>query len=240
MNKVKTLIITSCSGEKKINIDNPVLAKELDDIELRVKKEEELSKYKLKAYQMFISNQNIVLLEAINNIKNIDIAYLSSAYGLINKDDFVVPYEINFSAMSVNEIDKRSKFLRINEEAYYKCKKYDLVFFLLNSDYIRFLSLPINLPKEIKQIFIISNKDDKLISNIENVYYLSFSIDEIYKFNMHISDFRANIIKLICNEYYKDNEIFLKVYKNPFYIRQIISNNIKNNRFEQLNLFDKS
>lgn len=238
MDEIKVLIITSCSGEKKISIDNPALAKDIDNIELRIKKEEELDKYKLKAHEMFISNQNIMLSEAINNVKNIEISYLSSAYGIIDKDDFVIPYEINFSVISLNEIDKRSEFLRINEEVYYKCKKYDLVFFLLNSEYIRFLNLPLNLSEKTKQIFIVSNKDDKFLSNVENIYYLSFSMDEIYKLNMHISDFRGNIIKFICKEYNKDNQVFSKIYNNPFYIREIINNNLKKDNFKQLNLFD--
>ncbi|GIW22595.1 MAG: hypothetical protein KatS3mg068_1602 [Candidatus Sericytochromatia bacterium] len=238
MNEIKILIITSCSGEKKINVDNPAIAKEIDNIELRIKKEEELKEYKLTAKEMFISNQNIILNLAISNIKNIDICYLSSAYGLINQDELVIPYDINFSAMSLNDIDNRSKFLKINEESYYKCKNYDLIFFLLNIEYIRFLNLPINLPESKKQIFIISSKDEKFLSNIENIYYLAFSIDEIYKFNMHLNDFRAKIIKIICKEYKNDNKVFLKIYNNPLYIRDIISNYLYKDKFEQLNFFD--
>ncbi len=240
---VKVLVITSCHGEKKYVPDNIAISKDLDDLGSRSIKEEELKNYKVKAKEMFISNQNKMIAEALNYYDTskalIDVSFVSSGYGYINSDDYVIPYDLNFSAMSMIELDKRSSFLKIHEELYYSAKNYDLVFFMLNNEYLRVIKLPIELPKNVKQIFFISNSDEKFLSLEEDIFLVKTGNEEAAKFNITPSELKSHIFKLICQAS-KNENVFAEIYNDQSYINSIIKKELSTNnvKIDQLNMFD--
>lgn len=243
-NPLKVLVISSCSGEKRFNPENLATAKDLDRIESRIKKEDELSSYKIPAKQMFISTQNILINEGFNLIRNnpnqVDLAFISSGYGYIKEKDLVVPYDINFSAMSMSDLDDRATFLRIHEEAYYDMKKYDLIFVLLGYEYLRSIKLPLEIPYTTKQIFFISPSDEKVLpENARDIYIFQTGNDEASKYGVKPSDFKGYAFKLICAQS-SEEDVFRKIYEDPFYIDQILnkSKQEEDKKVEQLNLFD--
>lgn len=243
-NPLKVLVISSCSGEKRFMPDNLATARDLDKIESRIKKEEELSSYRTTAKQMFISSQNIRINEAFNLLKNnpnqVDLAFISSAYGYIKENDSVVPYDINFSAMPMSDLDDRSTFLRIHEETYYDAKKYDLIFFLLGYEYLRSLKLPLEIPYTTKQIFFISPSDEKVLpENLRDIYIFQTGNDEAAKYGVKPSEFKGYAFKLICSQSPKE-DVFRKIYEDPFYIDKILTESKleEEKKAEQLNLFD--
>lgn len=242
-NPINVLIISSCNGEKKYNPENRALSKDLDNITLRNKKEEELKSYKIPAQEMFISLQNKTILESFNLLNkehvNIQLSYLSSGYGLINDNDEVIPYDVNLSALSMFDLDKRSDFLRINEEVYYKARNYDLIVFILGYEYLRMLKLPLKLESNIKQIFFISPSDEKVLPDNNDLYLVKTGNDEAGKYNIKPSELKGFIFNCICLEDKREN-VFKKIYENPSYIDFIMKNHIKKYTPppDQLNLFD--
>ena len=243
---VKLLVITSCAGEKKYNPPNSAVARDLDDLRLRQNKEKELEAYRIKAKEMFISSQNQMIYEGLSYLTGksqieADIAFVSSGYGFLKEDDYVVPYDINFSAMSKIALDKRSTFLKIHEEIYYASKNYDLVFFLLANEYIKVLKLPIILPENIKQIFFISHSDEKLLPLSENVFIIPTGNEEASKFEVTPAELKGYIFRLVCQFCKSDSEnTFEKIYNEPSFIKEIIRPQLKNSggKAEQLGLFD--
>lgn len=243
--KLKILVISSCSGEKRFTPSNLAITRDLDNLELRAKKEKELSVYKVPANQMFISHQNLLILEAINNSKRnpnikIDLAFISSGYGYIKATDPVIPYDINFSAMSMNDLDERSELLKIHEEAFYAIKKYDLVFFLLGYEYLRSLKLPLDLDNNIKQIFLISHSDEKILpENQEHLFVLKTGNDEAAKFKIKPSELKGYIFKILCQAS-ENSDIFEEIYKNTNYLTTFLSNYSTEveQKFDQMTLFD--
>lgn len=239
---VKILVLNSCTGERKYSPENLAFAKDLDDISLRIKKEDELKDYKIPAGEMFISIQNKLILESVNSLNKdkiqLDLCYISSGYGLLNFDDLIIPYDINLSALSMNDLDKRSDFLRIHEEVYYKAKNYDLVFFMLGYEALRFLKLPLDLGEKTKQIFFISPSDEKVLPDNYKIEIVKTGNDEAAKFNITPSELKGFIFKTICIENQKEN-IFNHILTKDHYIDQIMKKYIKDEGKEpdQLQLF---
>lgn len=237
------LIISSCTGEKKYYPDNKALATDLDNIFLRQKKEEELKEYKVKACEMFISLQNKIIIESLNHLNdkhlNAELCYISSGYGLISKDEEVIPYDVNLSAMSMFDLDKRSDFLKVHEELYYKAKNFDLIIYLLGYEYLRMLKLPIDLDSNIKQIFFISPSDEKVLPDNNDFYLVKTGNEEASKYNITPSELKAFIFKSICLED-KNENVFQLIYNSPDYIDKIMKKYIKEPIHEpdQLSLFD--
>jgi len=243
----KILIISSCAGEKRYSPANKATAIDLEDFHFRQIKEKELEKYKLPAKEMFISSHNIKILEGIallQNINNfkIDLSFISSGYGFIDSEDFVIPYEVNLSVMTKTELDKRADLFKIHEEAYYKAKNYDLVFFLLGYDYLRMLKLPLNLSDNVKQIFFTSSHNEKLIPKNENIFVFVMGNEEYSNIKIQSNELKGFMFKLLCNNAIQNNQIFFEIYKNPNLINDILKTEIqklnKDDDFEQLKLFD--
>ncbi|MFN8576682.1 MAG: hypothetical protein U0354_07480 [Candidatus Sericytochromatia bacterium] len=241
-NSINVLVISSCNGEKKYYPDNKALARDLDDIFLRQKKEDELKSYKTEAHEMFISLQNKTIIESINLLNkdnvNIDLCFISSGYGLLNFNDEVIPYDINLSAFSMYDLDKRSSFLRIHEEVYYKSKNYNLIIFLLGYEYLRMLKLPIKLEPNIKQIFFISPSDEKVLPDEKDFFIVKTGNEEASRYNITPSELKGFIFKSICLENKREN-VFKKIHDNPEYINKIMKKYIKKAVAppDQLNLF---
>lgn len=246
MDKMKILVVSSCSGEKKYSIDNPAIARELDSFELRMQKEEEFENFRIKAKEMFISSQNKYIEEGIKILKennvNVDYSFISSGYGYLNAEDYVIPYDVNFSAMSAYDIEKRGDFLRINQETAFSAKNYDLVFFLLGHEYLRALNLPFkDIKEETKQIFFVTKSDEKVIHDISGIIRMEVGNEEVKILNVKSSELKGYIFKLIANESSKI-DVMEKIYHQPSYIDEIINKNkdLRTNEKTQLSLFDLS
>lgn len=243
---VKVLVLTSCAGEKKYNPPNSALVKDLDNLTLRKKKEEELENYITKAGEMFISSQNRMIMEGLSNLPvsekvQIDVAYISSGYGFVNADDDIMPYDVNFSAMTMNELDERAGMLKIHEETYYTARNYDIVLFILGYEYLRVLKLPLPLPDKTKQIFFISPSDEKVLPVGSNIWVILTGVEEAAKFEIKPSELKGYFFKQLCLLAKNDQHLFEKIYENPEYIGQLIkqhSDFLNNKASEQLKLFD--
>jgi len=244
---LKILIISSCAGEKKYSPANKALSADLDDFHLRQIKEKELETYKIPAKEMFLSSHNLKILEGIKLIKDIpnikiDLSFVSSGYGFINSDDFVIPYEINLPIMTKTELDKRADFLKIHEEAYYKARNYDLVFFSMGYEYLRTLKLPLQFSDDVKQIFFTSPNNEKFIPKDKNTFVFVLGNEELSTLKIQANELRGFIFKLLCKSIFEDNNIIFEIYKNPNSINEILKTEVqklnKDDDFEQLSLFD--
>jgi hypothetical protein len=243
---IKILLLTSCAGEKRYNPPNSVVVKDLDDLERRQKKEKELENYKIKAREMFISSQNMMILEGLSYLPaaantEIDIAYISSGYGFVNASDDIIPYNVNFSAMTMSELDSRSQILKIHEETYYTARNYDVVLYLLGYEYLRALKLPLPLAAETRQIFFISPSDEKVLPPESDIHVILTGVEEAAKFEVLPSELKGYFFKQLCLAAKNDPKLFARIYKNPKYAEKVIkehARSISNNASEQLGLFD--
>lgn len=107
---LKTLVITSCTGEKKFKPANQLIMNDFIDPLRLAMREEALNKYKMPAGQMYTGMQHLRLIEGIERLRNIyghdfvDLCIVSAGYGLLPEDKEIVPYEVSFTTMRARQI----------------------------------------------------------------------------------------------------------------------------------------
>ena len=105
MEKLKTLVITSCTGEKKYHPDNQLTQDDFIDIEKLNCREKDLEQYKTPAGEIYTGMQHLRLMEGINVLREkygadiIDLYIVSAGYGLISEHREVIPYEVTFNPL---------------------------------------------------------------------------------------------------------------------------------------------
>ena len=134
---LRTLVITSCTGEKYIKSEHQLIQEDFKYPCRLQNREKELCHFLKPAVEMYTGWQHRCLMEGIyglrDNFKNevFDVGIVSAGYGLISEEKLIAPYEVTFSSMSNSEIIDWSRFLNIHNELEELIKGYDLVFYLV-------------------------------------------------------------------------------------------------------------
>lgn len=244
---VRTLVITSCTGEKLYKPENQLLLNDFKDKKILKIKEENLSFYKYAAGEMYTGKQHKRLMEGIDLLRNkygreiIDVNIVSAGYGFIDELKQIVPYEVTFNSMKANEVLEWSNFLDINNKVSEKIKEYDLVFFLLGDQYLKSIQLPLKgTSKDQKLIFLANKASKKVIPNNKPYYRIEITQDDTKDFGSGNIELKGHLFKLISQEIAEDKDLIQNLYENPYEIINILNKyRKKNNNTEQLNLFSK-
>ena len=97
---LKTLVITSCTGEKLYHPENQLVQTDFADSELLAKREAELREYKTPAGKIYTGMQHLRLMEGISALRKafgedvVDLFIVSAGYGVISEKKEVAPYEV--------------------------------------------------------------------------------------------------------------------------------------------------
>lgn len=172
MSLPRTLVITSCTGEKKTAPPRPLNLDDFRDADRLRARERELVDYALPAGEMYTGMQHLRLMEGVHALRRalgeqaIDVAVLSAGYGLISEEMPVVPYDVTFNMMKAPQIDAWSQHLRINDAVATAVADYDLVLFLLGQNYLRALNLPVPSREDQAFVFLASNGGASRITGI--------------------------------------------------------------------------
>ncbi|WP_312474729.1 tRNA-guanine transglycosylase DpdA [Neobacillus sp.] len=242
---VRTLVITSCTGEKLFKPENQLLLSDFRDKESLKNKEENLHEYKTTAGKLYTGKQHKRLMEGVELLREqygeeiIDVSIVSAGYGLIDEADEIVPYEVTFNDMKAKEVIEWSDFLNINFKVSEKIKDYDLVFFLLGDQYLKSIQLPLERTIQgQKLIFLASKSSRKVIPNAEPYHRLEITQDDTKEFGSGNIELKGFLFKLIAQEMVNDKNLFDRIYKNPNDVLKILEKyRMKKNIIEQMHLF---
>lgn len=243
---VKTLVITSCTGEKLYKPENQLLLSDFKDKETLKLKEEGLIEYKSKAGKMYTGKQHNRLMEGVEMLRKqfgrdfIDVSIVSAGYGLIDEDQVIVPYEVTFNDMNAKEIVEWAANLNINHSVTQKIKDYDLVIFLLGDKYLKSVSLPLKetIPGQ-KIIFLSSKNSEKIIPATEPYHRIEVKQDDTKEFGAGNIELKGYLFKLLAQEIVQDKNLLNRIYENPTEIKITLDKyRIKNVNIEQLELFE--
>ena len=164
---IKTLVITSCTGEKKTHPENQLLQQDFENKERLAVRELELKPFSCAAGDMYTGMQHLRLMEGITNIRKIlgnevlDLFIVSAGYGLIREDKQIVPYEVTFNNMNSSGIKEWSQKLHIHEDLNNVITNYDLVFMLLGDKYLRAVEMPFDSEKPDQKILVFASGTSK-------------------------------------------------------------------------------
>ncbi|WP_199242554.1 tRNA-guanine transglycosylase DpdA [Desulfosporosinus fructosivorans] len=202
----KTLIITSCTGEKKFKPENQLLQADFQACDNLSIKEKQLEEYMVTAGDMYTGMQHLRLMEGVKILRDkygsdvVDVNIVSAGYGLISENRRIAPYEVTFNTMSPKEIVAWSKTLRIKESLSTAIKGYDLILFLLGDKYLRALELPVLTSGDQRLIFFASGTSRKLIPNEPNYFIYEVGQKDAKSFSYGLVALKGYLFKLLAQD----------------------------------------
>ena len=178
---MKILVITACTAEKKwdrqVDLADQLQPKDFATPGLLKLKSKKLKAYETPAAEMYTGDGHKRLMDGVKNLRDtfgpgiVDVRIISPGYGLLNEEDCIVPYNYDFSKLSINEIEQLSKKLKIHSKIECLLSCYNLAFFLLSGKYIRACKPPFDVQRPAEQIFLVSESDqDKIPSNRPHIH----------------------------------------------------------------------
>ena len=220
---LKTLVITSCTGEKKYHPENQLVQADFADAELLAKRESELSKYKTSAGKIYTGMQHLRLMEGITEVRKafgedvVDLYIVSAGYGLISEKKEVVPYEVTFNSMNGAAISNWSLQLGIHKDLNALIPQYDLVFFLLGDKYLTAVHLPLEAARnDQKLLFFASGTSKKMIPSAPPYYFIEVGQRDAKSFSYGLVGLKGFLFKLLSREMISSNgTLFEKVFADP-------------------------
>ncbi|KJH72498.1 tRNA-guanine transglycosylase DpdA [Aliterella atlantica] len=229
MNKLRTLVITSCTGKKKFKAFNQLSIVDFQDSDLLALREAELASAKCSAADMYIGMQHCTMMAGVNALRQafgtevVDVMILSAGYGLIPEHQIIVPYEVSFNTMKASDIDKWASFLKIHEDFERAIAKYDLIFIMLGKNYLRSIQFPINTCDKQSLIFLTSSASSNYIQGVTSkCFILPLSNTEAKKFSYSLVGLKGFLFKQFALAVVQKFHLLQKVYEQPDLFRQLV------------------
>lgn len=173
---MRTLVITSCSAEKRGEVPEPARAEELADPIRRRRAEARLAPFATTAVQMYTGAHHRLVMEGVQAVwdrwgqQALDVAILSGGYGLLRAGKIIIPYDVTFDQFDEAELLDWLTHLRIREKASALVGEYDLVFLLLSGRYLSALELPLGVPDSVQQIVLTGQGSLALVPSAPNLH----------------------------------------------------------------------
>lgn len=145
----RVLVVTSCTGKKRLKPENQLRLDDFKNLELNHSRLAELAEYACPASQIYTGVQHLRTMEGVSILRQVfgaqtvDLVILSAGYGLIREDKKIFPYEVTFNTMKSEEVDQWATILNIHADFARTIENYDLIFVLLGENYLRSLKLPV-------------------------------------------------------------------------------------------------
>ena len=139
---MKILVITSCTSCKKYKPTNQLQPEDFLSTERLEMRSDELKDFEVPAAKMYTGQQHRDLmtglkqLRALHGTDIIDLHIISAGYGLLSESKVIVPYNVTFTGLKKKELLAQSDNLEIHQQVETLIVNYELVFFLLGSEYV--------------------------------------------------------------------------------------------------------
>ena len=229
----RILVITSCTGEKREKPTNQLIQSDFYETEQLKSREEELADFATPASQLYTGYQHLQVMKGVNHLRDalgsevIDLMILSAGYGLIPEDQIIVPYEVSFNTMTGQEIDEWSRFLDIHRSLEQAIHNYDLIFILLGENYIRSLSLPIEVKAKQTFIFLTSQGGLRYINRLNcHKFSLPLNNSQAKKYGYGLIGLKGFLFNKFSQSIQTKPETIHQVKKQPCIFQELIDSEI--------------
>ncbi len=145
---MRLLIIDQCSNSKDYPEDSIAFdASDIDETGLDELRSRE-GVASIPARKLYAGRQQKYVGNAVDSLRanghNVDRYFISAGFGLVAENEELPPYNVTFADMTAAEIESRANILELTEQTrdVISSKPYNLIFFVLGSDYYRALNLP--------------------------------------------------------------------------------------------------
>lgn len=247
---MKTLIITSCTGEKKYHPDNQLVQSDFENKDTLPARESELREYACSAGEMYTGMQHLRLMEGIHAVRTklghdvVDLYVVSAGYGLIHESKQIVPYEVTFNSMNASEINFWSTTLGIHNALNEIIGNYDLVFFLLGDKYLRAVHLPLESARQDQQLLVFaSGTSKKMVPDSKPYNFIEVGQEDAKSFSYGLVGLKGYLFKLLSKDIVdSEGRLLNQIFADPTLVMQTLQKYRKVAKPvpEQLNLFGGS
>jgi Queuine tRNA-ribosyltransferase len=218
----RTLVVTSCTGEKRHKAINQLTIEDFKDNKRFEKSTQSLLQYSCPANLMYTGKQHEMVMDAVNTLRScfglnaVDLKIISAGYGLISEDEIIYPYSVTFSSMNNDELYSWATSLQIHQNFQELISQYELIFILLGNKYLRTLCLPVETKPNQTIIFFASRKANcNLYPKQAKHFVLPLSNVEASKYGYGLVGLKGYLLKLFAIEVRKNKTLLEEVYKYP-------------------------
>ena len=220
--RLRVLVITSCTGEKRHKTANQLTLEDFQDPDQLKERQQSLEEFACPAFLMYTGQQHQRAMQGVNLLRSyfgkevVDVKIISAGYGLIEENQTIVPYSVTFNAMKEHEVDKWAQFLKIHEDFERAIVGYDLIFVLLGDKYLRALSLPIETLPNQTFIFFASEKSAAHINlKSSKTFVFKLSNADASRFGCALIGLKGHLLKIFAHQISGQPDLLQKVYEKP-------------------------
>jgi hypothetical protein len=217
---LKTIVITSCTGEKKFHPENQLVQDDfLDGKALRVR-EKKLAEFLLPAGEMYTGMQHLRLMEGVAALRGagipVDVAIVSAGYGLIPESRKIAPYEVTFNTMKGPEVDEWAIRLGIHDDLVRTLEGYDLVFVLLGDKYLRAAALRDYRPRPGQTLlFFASGMSRKALPHGDGIVSIELGNADARSFGYGLVGLKGYLFKKLAETAAHDAALLDRLHDDP-------------------------
>jgi hypothetical protein len=171
---MKMLVIGSCTGDKNVRYCPGLLTQpDFDDPSLFRRREAELSAWALPARELYTGWQHRYMMNGVDAIRHrfgtsaCSVKSVSAGYGLVDEEQRLAPYEATFQGQRPKWIRDRSETLGIPTAVRNAVVGFDVVLFLLGTEYLVSIHPPLSPDINQQLIFFTSNAE---LPSIRSLY----------------------------------------------------------------------
>lgn len=222
--KLKILVLTSCTGEKKFKPENQLTMADFEKISSKEfkQREKELSAYKLPAEEMYTGQQHLRLLRGLKLMTDaskgdisIDLKILSAGYGLLDDTASIVPYEMTFSGMKAKQLRNWADFLKIPEKVLSAIEDYELSIFLLGKEYLKAIKFPKTLNTKATLVFLAGKGSETLLPTGPNIKTVFLGNADTRRMGAGLVALKGRAMEILGEKAAEAPSIFEKLLKAP-------------------------
>ena len=145
----RLLVISSCTGDKVVNTPAELKLEDFAEADRLERREHELASFRRPASVMYTGKQHEYLMRGVDKLRQaygdsfVDLRIVSAGYGLIEEDRVICPYDVTFSKMGKPQRRAWGRHLGVPSDVRAALEDFDVVIFLLGSDYLDAIDPPI-------------------------------------------------------------------------------------------------
>ncbi len=164
------LVISSCTGDKVVNTPAELTLEDFADADRLERREHELASFRRPASVMYTGKQHEYLMLGVDTLRQaygdnfLDLRILSAGYGLIEEDRVICPYDVTFSKMGKPQRRAWGRRLGVHSDVRAAIEDFDVVIFLLGSDYLDAVDPPIAAREGQRLVFLAKRSESSRLA----------------------------------------------------------------------------
>jgi hypothetical protein len=216
---LKTLIVTSCTGEKAVKSDRALTLTDFQKGPEHVARcERQLTGLLTEAGMMYTGQQHVRLMRGIDAFRRrrrkafLDLNILSAGYGFVPEDRPLAPYDCTFATMKAKELIDWAKVLRVPETFREVVRRpYDLGLILLGDSYLSACDLDSVVEFGGPTLLFCGTRMANKLPQLSNLRIAPISNPEAKRFSCGLVGLKGELAKRVLERLAEDSSAIVRI-----------------------------